>query len=227
MSCHDPARGASVTSRSVAGYRGYDFFGSQLHTGHPLSNTTSQVPSASRRQMELKVPNCRPSASKTGPLLRARAPRRHLHRLRPPGERRHRREQRAPALGNFRRLPASPSSGRRRPRRVRAARRTPPCRARRSSRRRRSRPRTPDWTAVRAGVDWADRRAGSTRPRTDNAVRIARRIEWLREGVWIPTRSGENRFPGHLARLGYRRRGSSDRSRCSRRNSPPQTRPAT
>src|SRR6266487_586318 len=48
--------------------------GAQSHAGQPLSNTTFQRPSASRRQIELNVPICRPPGSRTGPLLRARVP---------------------------------------------------------------------------------------------------------------------------------------------------------
>ena len=40
----------------------------------PLSKTTRQAPSASRRQMELKRPTCAPEGSRTGPELRARSP---------------------------------------------------------------------------------------------------------------------------------------------------------
>src|SRR6266516_4020883 len=46
----------------------------QSHAGQPLSNTTRQWPSGSRRQIELKVPIWRPVGSRTGPLLRARDP---------------------------------------------------------------------------------------------------------------------------------------------------------
>ncbi len=49
--------------------------GSRMRYGsQPLSNTTRQRPSASRRQIELNVPICLPSGSHTDPLLRARVP---------------------------------------------------------------------------------------------------------------------------------------------------------
>src|SRR5262249_37309679 len=42
--------------------------------GQPLSKTTFQRPSASRRQIELKIPTCFPSGSRTGPLVSASVP---------------------------------------------------------------------------------------------------------------------------------------------------------
>ena len=46
----------------------------QSQTWHPLSNTTRQRPSASRRQIELKIPVCLPFGSFTGPLLSPSVP---------------------------------------------------------------------------------------------------------------------------------------------------------
>ena len=48
--------------------------GAQSQTWHPLSNTTRQRPSASRRQIELNTPVCLPFGSFTGPLLSPSVP---------------------------------------------------------------------------------------------------------------------------------------------------------